>query len=408
MSDEKMMIKKHSAMVQTNVKELTLTQRKLINYLIFIVQKTAKSEIYKTTISSIKDVCNIGKTENVDLKEQLKKLANIKIEFNYMNKDKNEVWEYMSLLSLVKIVPNESEVSFELPSVLRDRLINPRLYTPINVILIAGLKSSYSIVMYEFLRDYLTAPGIPLLTIEQFRILMGVRENEYKFFPNLKNRVIDPAIREINEKTDIRCEYQLVKEHRNCYSHIQFTVTKQDFQLMFEIKEEERKPTETKSQLPQNIINTIPEQHRTAAIKELLMKFLDKGNDYIISNIKYAIKHAKENFGAYLKQALENDYAGHEREVEAKAEEKKAKKKRQADQEEEAKRIAHNDYIETLKKIERLESAETKALQAKFQEIVKISGIKKDFLTGPVKESLMVEAYQALYRVDGYNAKDQD
>lgn len=411
--DEKMVIRKHSAMIQTNVKELTLIQRKLINYLIFIVQKTGKSELYKTTILNIKKSCSIESTENVDLKVQLKKLADIKIEFNYMNKDKNEVWEYMSLLSLVKIVPNENEVIFEFPSTLRDRLLNPRLYAPINIILIAGLKSSYSVILYEFLRDYLTSPVVPILTIEQFRGLMGIRENEYKFFPNLKIRVIDPAIKEINEKTDIRCEYRLVKEHGNCYSHIQLAVTNQDFQLMLEcnpvIKEEENKPTESKSQFPQEIIAAIPEQHRTSVIKELIMKHFDKGKDYIISNTQYTLKHASDNFSGYLSKSLENDYAGHDREVKTNI---KVKTEKIVKHKSEAEKRIQDNRNKTEKKLEimrQLPTKEQEKLRKRAITIIKAESPGNEFaLSASLVEMKMADLYASDHELEGYSNNDLD
>ena len=66
--------------------------------------------------------------------------------------------------------------------------------------------------------------------------------------------------------------------------------------------------------ISEEIITSLPELQRTNVVKMLISQFSGKGNDYIISNIKYSLKKSKDNFPAYLKQSLENDYAGHERE----------------------------------------------------------------------------------------------
>jgi len=142
----------------------------------------------------------------------------------------------MSLLSRVKIVPNEGNIVFEFPDFLRDKLINPRLYAPIDIILIAGFKSSYSIILYELLRDYLTSPSVPIMSIEDFKNLVGIKKNEYKCFNDFKKRVLEVATKEVNEKTDIYCYFELGKERGvgNKYSNIRFFVSKKTSKIDYE------------------------------------------------------------------------------------------------------------------------------------------------------------------------------
>ncbi|HNW26646.1 MAG TPA: replication initiation protein [Candidatus Gastranaerophilaceae bacterium] len=427
-SEKAMMIKKNSALIQVHAKTLSAIQRKIINSLIYTMQRTTGQQgSYNITISALKKFCNISMIGNNELKDSFKGLADIKLEFNYLNKDKNEVWEYMSLLSRVKIVPNEGNIIFELPEFLRDKLINPRLYAPIDIVLIAGFKSSYSIVLYELMRDYLKAPSVPMMTIEDFRNLLGIKSNEYKCFNDLKKRVLDVAVKEVNEKTDICCNYDLIKEVgiRNKYSHIHFFVSKKPVKPAYEenetikikddadysmdlFEESVSLVNKTVVQIPEGIMSVVPEDHRTAALKTLLSRFLEKGNEYVISNIKYSLEHFQENFIGYLKVALENDYACHVREAQANIREAAVKKSRQIEQKEKAKQAVHNDHAEILKKIENLVPDKLKPIHNKFDEIVTKSGIKPEFLTDTVKESLMIEAYKALHVVNAYSAPDQD
>ena len=104
--NNELMIRKHSSMIQTRVGNLTLTQRKLINFLIYVAQKSGDQKFYKTTISDVKNVCNLPSTENISVKEQLKDLAKITIEFNYLDKDKHDVWCVSSLLASSIVFPN--------------------------------------------------------------------------------------------------------------------------------------------------------------------------------------------------------------------------------------------------------------------------------------------------------------
>lgn len=413
MSEDKMMIRKHSAMIQTNVKELTLTQRKLINYLIMIAQKTGKKELYKTTISNIKESCNIGKTENIDLKDQLRKLTDIKIEFNYVNKDKNEVWQIMSLLASAEVIQNTGIVEFEFSVKLLDKVLNPSIYAPLSVSLISCLKSSYSIVLYEFLRDYVGSPSVPKLLVKEFKSLMGIKEFEYSLFKDFKKRVLDIAVKEVNEKTDINCEYQLLKEHGNLYSHIQFTVIKKDFQLMLGyepiIKDEENKQVEIKTNhLPKEIADAIYEKHRTKSIIELITRYLDKGIEYIVSNIKYSIKNAKDNFPAYLRQALEKDYAGHDREVKSNIEKKQKEITRQKEEKERKSHQEKVDLEQIIKLMEGLPKNRYEELERQAKKALKTREPNNEFATN--KTSVILEMAR-IYKCDppsSYGEKDFD
>lgn len=420
-----LIVKKHSAMIQTSVGNLTLTQRKAINFLICIAQKSGRREIYKTTISNIKEICNLASTDNIVIRSQLKALTKTTIEFNYLDKDKQNVWEISALLAGCKILPGSGMVEFAFSPFLLDRILHPEMYAPINIILIAGLKCSYSVILYEFLRDYLTATVVPMITIEKFRSLLGINDNEYRFFSDFKKKVLTPATEEINLKTDICCRYELIKETgiRNKYSHIRFFVSKKTGNLTYEknegpqneesdfnmdLFEKEMPDNQPGIIIPENILIVIPDDQRTEAVKELIAQFLEKGHEYVISNIKYAIKNATENFGAYLKLALENDYAKHDREVSSKIKAAATKKRRQVEEKEKIQQAKYNEHAEIQKKVKALVLNDLVALQKKVEEMAQKSGIKPEFLTDAVRESLMVDAYKALHPVDAYSAPDRD
>jgi len=311
-------IKKPSAMIQTNVKKLTLTQRKIINFLIFIAQKEGENKLYTTNIKTVRKMCKIRKTENIDLKEQFKALKKIDIEFNYLDKDKNNVWEITGVLSMARIMMDTGKIIFEIPYGLREKIMDPNIYSPLNILLIAGLKSKYSIVLYELFRDYLHSPTFPQLTIYELKKLLGIEKGKYKEFFNFKKRVLDRAVDEINKKTDIICSYSLIKNIGNKYSHIKFEVKKnKDFKLI-----KPRKIIEGNNLylsfdslvLPKEVLKTIPEKYQIESIYNTIQPYLNE-LEYLISNIKYTNKNHKENYLAYLKLSLKNDYAKPEREV---------------------------------------------------------------------------------------------
>ena len=55
----------------------------------------------------------------------------------------------------------------------------------------------------------------PIINLEDFRAQLGIEENQYKLMSDFKKRVLDLAINDINEKTDIKVTYQQHKKGRS-------------------------------------------------------------------------------------------------------------------------------------------------------------------------------------------------
>ncbi len=327
--NKEIILKKHSAVIQISCKELTIIQRKLINAIIWIVQTNPNKLIYEIGLSEIKKMCGVQATNNVDLKQLFTGLRDISLEFNYLNKDKHHIWSNMSFLSAVEIDKKTSHIKFEMPEMLKEKIRYPSMYAPLNMFLIAGFKRSYTIILYELLRDYLTAQKIPLISIADYRELMGIKDREYKEFFNFRNYVITPAVEELNEKSDLTCRYELIKKpFSNKYESIQFYVTKKEtLNITGDLFEKLDVPDQPIIKVPEEILAEIPEKYRVKSLLDEIAKRLDEGkvSSYIRLNLKYAFKKAKENPLFYAINALKNNYAGFDIEVEEKKmQEKKA------------------------------------------------------------------------------------
>lgn len=74
------------------------------------------------------------------------------------------------------------------------------------------LKSIYSVRLYELLVQWKTAKKTPLFELKTFREQLGLGVNDYKIMGNFKARVLDNAVNEINEKSDLKVSYEQVKK----------------------------------------------------------------------------------------------------------------------------------------------------------------------------------------------------
>lgn len=84
------------------------------------------------------------------------------------------------------------------------------------------LDSVYSVRLYELLVQWKKAKNTPLFELFKFRSQMGIEVSEYSKMSDFKRRVLDVAVDELNEKTDLKVNYKNVKKGR---SIIGFTFT---------------------------------------------------------------------------------------------------------------------------------------------------------------------------------------
>lgn len=77
----------------------------------------------------------------------------------------------------------------------------------------ANLNSVYSVRLYELLKQWLQAKKASF-ELELLRGQLGLGVNDYVRMSDFKKRVLDLAVNEINEKTDLKISYENVKKGR--------------------------------------------------------------------------------------------------------------------------------------------------------------------------------------------------
>ncbi len=88
-------------------------------------------------------------------------------------------------------------------------------FTSYEIKQISGLNTGYAVRLYELLVAWRSTGKTPIIDIGEFRRQIGVLDTEYTRFNNLKVRVIEPAIKQINEHTDIAVKFEQHKTGRN-------------------------------------------------------------------------------------------------------------------------------------------------------------------------------------------------
>lgn len=95
-------------------------------------------------------------------------------------------------------------------------------FTKIVVKNVSSLRSVYSIRIYELLMQFKTV-GDRLISIDDFRSFLSLSDKKYSSFKSLSQWVIKPAIKELNEKSNLSVSVEAVKQGRKVVSlHFRF------------------------------------------------------------------------------------------------------------------------------------------------------------------------------------------
>ena len=239
MNTKEIIIDKHSSSIQISNKISTI-QRKSYNYMLKVAKNEFKSDRklrdFTITADELLRFFDMGGDNHTHLKKELELLNKTIVSYNILGKDKEKKrWGSFTLIAGFEYKNGIIEYSF--PHQVINMLLEPKMFAKINLVAIKGLRSRYSIALYELAEDYLNAQ-IPKMKMSDFRLLMGVEDGKYSKFSMFQRRVIDVAVNEINQSEHINfiLSYELIKTGRKI-THIKFIVHKKENTLQTGEKE---------------------------------------------------------------------------------------------------------------------------------------------------------------------------
>ena len=117
-------------------------------------------------------------------------------------------------------------------------------FTKYDIDQISGLSSAYSVRLNELLIQWRSSGKTPVIDLTDFRKRIGVLDTEYKRMAQLKERVLNLAIQQINEHTDIIVDYKQQKAGRVIIG-FSFTFTQKKHPIDVTPKTQKAKPKPT-------------------------------------------------------------------------------------------------------------------------------------------------------------------
>jgi len=203
---------KSNELIQKRTHLLTLQEQKIILCLISQI-KPEQTELESMTFDIVDfcEMCGIDQDNGknyINLKKTIKQLSDKSMWL--MDDKKNET--LVRWISKAVIEHNSGKIEIELDKDMSPFLLQLKnRYTQFDLIYTLGMKSKYSIRLYEILKSYQKKNEIIKFDLERFQKLLG---SEYERWVDVRRFVIEPAIKEINKLTDIWVNYEAIKKGR--------------------------------------------------------------------------------------------------------------------------------------------------------------------------------------------------
>lgn len=206
--------------------KLTEVEQKIILTLISLVNPIADTEFRSFTFP-IKDFTKLigvkSEKRNRELEQITAKLMSKVHEIRFEDGMTQVQW-----LTMAKYNYKEGTISLTLNEFLEPYLLDlKREFTSYELKNVSTLKGHYTIRIYELLRQYYNMKNKErIFLVDDMRKKLGATDI-YPAYANFKQRVIVPAQKEINKKSDITFEFEEIKKGRSVHK-IKFIIHPKD------------------------------------------------------------------------------------------------------------------------------------------------------------------------------------
>ncbi|MGO3168689.1 replication initiation protein [Senegalia sp. (in: firmicutes)] len=299
--------------------KLSMVEQKLFASLISEI--TTDDEDFKDYKLEIKEIAEFTKLNSKAVYGQIKlaarNLRKKEIFIEEVSEDGKRSFLTMGLLSSAKYEEGEGYIKVSIDPDLKPYLIaiggKKTPFTQYMIRNILKLNSSYSIRIYELLKQCEKMRKREF-EVEGLKELLRLEEKSYNRFDNFERRILNPAKKEINEKTDIWIDYKKIKKGRRIVKIIfeiqsKYKETEETKTIEALYTDEEIEEIKINSGLRNAIFNKIQiMQLYEIAVEKSEPKDMDPYK-YINDNYIYTLQKGPKNKFAYLKKALQEDYA---------------------------------------------------------------------------------------------------
>ena len=204
-------LNRSNATIHVKGNNLPLLGRRLVNAFYFIAHRDAMEvEQHSAPLDYFKWLAGYDSTNHKYLKETIRNVQRTLIDIQIDNEDSDTAKEdWASIPYINEIFFTGGKVYFSVPKSLRKQLQQPKSFTYLSLRISNAFTSEYAHNLYERCSAYHFQGTTPWWSIQEFRQVTNTTElSSYDEFKTLKRKVIQPAIEQINDLSDICIELE--------------------------------------------------------------------------------------------------------------------------------------------------------------------------------------------------------
>jgi hypothetical protein len=302
---------------------LTLGEQRLILAMIAKIQPDDEDfKPYKVSIGQLADFLCVAKGSAYhECKKITKSLLTRVLEITETGRLLQTHW-----VSSADYIDGTGIVSLSFDPLLKPYLLQLKgNFTSCKFEMLLRFKSQYTMRMYTLLKQY-DRLQVREVELQQLRVMLGLRMEQYKLYANFKTDLLKPVQHELKDKSDLYFEFEEIKYGRSigaikfriCTKKpLESTATKAGVNVPLT---EPALPSPVHQALITELLLLIPWQHKAKKTVQAALELHQKkhGFDYVKRNILYSNAKADKSYAGFLNNALKGDW-GHDWELDQQA-----------------------------------------------------------------------------------------
>lgn len=297
---------------------LTLLERKLFNICLFHAYNdlTAQEE-HRIHIDSLHKYLGYKGNNWTKIDHAFDRLQSTKVAWNIFGQSTTTSelasWTRSQMIGVVKWSKETKEFIYTFSKELAKALYRPDQYAIIFLEIQQRFKSEHALVLYEQCIRYKTnLNGTRWFTIKDIRDLLVLDSKCYDEFKVLNNRVLKPAINEINNVSDVFVQMECKKQGRVVTAIKFFVIPKTEYKHL-QVTDQQNSNDEQQHDIDDSLKQKIMADYK---LKEEVAEDLinNYGKERILSAIQYVTERSKnrkkaiEKPAAYFVDTVKNNY----------------------------------------------------------------------------------------------------
>ena len=289
-------------------REVQLVQRKLINVCLYhAYDELSTQNMHRIHIDTLHYYFGYTGNNWKLFNEAFMELQQITFTWdlfgNCITPDEDTSWQRVPFFSLVKWDKDTREFCWKFGEGIAEKFYLPEQFATIALEMQSRFNSTYSLVLYEQCIRYASnINGSRWFSIQDLKDIFGISKNKYLQFKDFSKRVLKPALKEINDISDLNVDVEYKKSGRSV-AYIKFHINRDSNIIDIDPQDSEqhnavRDVLLKEFDVTQTVVDNLLKTYELTRINDAI--------DYVRGTSAYKNKTA--NIGGYIVKAVREGY----------------------------------------------------------------------------------------------------